>query len=108
MYEQADDKEGMGAIVWTGVCVLTLVVAIAMTCCGCEDDGDTTTIYEAQDIVMGSNSQVIVVSDNNGLVSVDQTTGEGDDDPSIYVTGNTGRVYIATRPEPPPPPEPEP
>jgi hypothetical protein len=69
-----------------------------MFSCGCEDEGDT--VYESPDVVIGSNSQVIVVNGNSGLVSVDQTTG-GDHDPSIYVSGNTGRVYVVARPEPP-------
>ena len=106
MYERANDKEGMGAIVWTGVCVIALVVAIAMTCCGCEDDGDTTIIYEGDDITAGSNTQVVIV-DNTGTVSVDQTISEDGEDPSIYIGGNTGKVYVTTRPEPPPAPEPE-
>lgn len=63
---------------------------------GCEDEGDTTVI-EAPQYVMGTNGQVIVVSGNSGSVVVDQTTG--DRDPSIFVMGNTGRVFVATRPE---------
>ena len=78
-----------------------LFVALGLS--GCEDEGDT--INEAQDIIVGSNSQVIVVQDNSGIVSVDQTTGETGDDPSIYVSGNTGRVYVTTRPYTPPEPE---
>ena len=63
---------------------------------GCEEEGDTTVI-EAPEIVVGTNAQVIVVNGNSGSVVVDQTTGGGD--PSIFVTGNTGRVFVATRPE---------
>lgn len=90
------------------ICIAATVwLIIGLVCfigCGCEDDSDT--VYEAQDIVVGSNSQVIVVSDNSGIVSVDQQTGEGNDDPSIYVTGNTGRVYVVSRPTIPEPEEP--
>jgi hypothetical protein len=85
----------------------TFAAVLAAACIGltgCEDDGDT--INEAPVIVVGSNSQAIVVSGNSGLVSVDQTTGEDNDDPSIYVTGNTGRVYVVSRPTPPEPKEP--
>jgi hypothetical protein len=80
------------------------LAAMCLGLSGCED-GDETTINEAQDIIVGSNSQVIVVQDNSGLVSVDQTIGETGDDPSIYVSGNTGRVYVTTRPYTPPEPE---
>jgi hypothetical protein len=98
---KSDDREGMGVIMWVAAAVLALVLALVT--CGCEDEGDT--INEAQDIIVGSNSQVIVVQDNTGIVSVDQTIGETGDDPSIYVSGNTGRVYVTTRPYVP---EPEP
>lgn len=81
---------------WLVICAVLWVVAFCMF--GCEDDGDT--VYESPDVVVGSNSHVIVVNDNSGLVSVDQTTG-GDGDPSIYISGNTGRVYVVARPEPP-------
>ncbi len=67
---------------------------------GCEDDSDTV-VNEAPTIITGSNSSVIVVSDNSGLVSVDQTT-TGESDPNIYIEGNTGRVYVVTRPQEPP------
>jgi hypothetical protein len=72
------------------------LVAMCLGLAGCEDDGDTTVI-EAPEIVVGTNAQVIVVSGNSGAVVVDQTTGGGD--PSIFVTGNTGKVFVATRPE---------
>jgi hypothetical protein len=42
---------------------------------------------------------------------VDQTTSESNEDPSIIIAGNTGRVYVITRPyipEIPEIPEPEP
>lgn len=81
----------------SGTVWVVIAIAIFMLC-GCEDGGDT--VYESPDVIVGSNSQVIVVNDNSGLVSVDQTTG-GDSDPSIYVSGNTGRVYVVARPEPP-------
>jgi hypothetical protein len=84
--------------------LIAVLVASCLMLSGCED-GDETTINEAQDIIVGSNSQVIVVQDNTGIVSVDQTIGETGDDPSIYVSGNTGRVYVTTRPYVP---EPEP
>lgn len=92
--EQNDYREGCGCIVWT-MAAIGLAIALAMMSCGCEDDGDT--VYEAQDITVGSNSSVIVVNDNTGLVSVDNTT-TGEDDPSIFVSGNTGRVYVVNRP----------
>jgi hypothetical protein len=70
---------------------------------GCEDDGDRTTINES-DINAGSNG-VLLIDGNTGTVSVDQTTSEDGDDPSIIITGNTGRMYVVTRPYIP---EPEP
>ncbi len=85
----------------------TFAEVLAAACiglAGCEDDGDRTTINES-DIIVGSNSQVVVVSGNSGVVAIDQTTSETGDDPSIFVSGNTGRVYVTTRPYIP---EPEP
>ena len=85
----------------------TVAAVLAAACIGmtgCEE-GDDTTINEAQDIIVGSNSQVVVVSGNSGVVAIDQTTSETGDDPSIFVSGNTGRVYVTTRPYIP---EPEP
>jgi ABC-type Fe3+-hydroxamate transport system substrate-binding protein len=98
-----DEREGMGCIAWT-MATIVLAIALAMFSCGCEDDGDRTTINES-DIIVGSNSQVVVVSGNSGTVAIDQTTSETGDDPSIFVSGNTGRVYVTTRPYIP---EPEP
>jgi hypothetical protein len=96
---ETDEREGMGCIAWT-MATITLAIALAMVCCGCEDD--STTINEA-DIDAGSNG-VVLIDGNAGVVSVDQTTGDGDD-PSIVITGNTGKVYVVTRPYIP---EPEP
>jgi hypothetical protein len=90
-------------VVFVVAMMMFALLFVALGLCGCEDDGDT--INEAPVIVVGSNTQAIVVSGNSGLVSVDQTTGEDNDDPSIYVTGNTGRVYVTTRPYTPPEPE---
>jgi ABC-type Fe3+-hydroxamate transport system substrate-binding protein len=84
-----------------------VLVSVCLGIAGCEDDSDTT-INEAQDIIVGSNSQVVVVSGNSGTVAIDQTTSETGDDPSIFVSGNTGKVYVTTRPYiPPPETEPE-
>lgn len=102
-YERPDDKEGMGCIAWT-MATIGLAIALAMFSCGCEDD--STTVNEAPDVVAPSNGTVIVVNDNTGTVVVDNTTG-GETDPSIYVSGNTGKVYVTSRPEPPPASEPE-
>ena len=81
--------------------LLILAFSAALLLCGCEE-GDDTVINEAQDINVGSNSQVIVVSGNTGTVAVDQTTSadqEGDqEDPSIYILNNTGRVYVVSHP----------
>jgi ABC-type Fe3+-hydroxamate transport system substrate-binding protein len=98
-----DDREGAGVVMWVAVALLAF--AVVLFACGCEDDSDTT-INEAQDIIVGSNSQVVVVSGNSGTVAIDQTTSETGDDPSIFVSGNTGRVYVTTRPYIPSP-EPE-
>jgi hypothetical protein len=103
MYERADDKEGLGCIAWTGVCLIALVVAIAMTCCGCEDDGDTTIIYEGDDIIMSTNSPGIAIKDNDGSVTVTQITSADSPTPTIAISGNTGRVYVATQPQELPP-----
>jgi hypothetical protein len=103
--DEREEREGMGCIAWT-MATVALAIALAMVCCGCEDDGDSTTINEA-DIDAGSNG-VVLIDGNTGVVSVDQTTGDGDD-PSIIITGNTGKVYVVTRPYiPEPEPEPEP
>ncbi len=75
---------------------------VALGLCGCEE-GDDTTINEAP-IATGSNG-VVLIDGNTGTVSVDQTTSEDGDDPSIIITGNTGKVYVVTRPYIP---EPEP
>jgi hypothetical protein len=99
-----DEREGTGCIAWT-MATLALAIALAMFCCGCEDDTDNTTINEA-DINVGSNG-VLLIEGNNGTVSVDQTTSDGNDD-SIIISGNTGRVYVITRPYIPEIPEPEP
>jgi hypothetical protein len=83
----------------------TFAAVLAAACIGlsgCEDDGDTT-INEAP-VTAGSNG-VVLIDGNTGIVSVDQTTSEDGDDPSIIITGNTGRVYVVTRPYIP---EPEP
>jgi uncharacterized protein YcfL len=77
--------------------LLILVFPAALLLCGCEDDGGTT-VNEAQDIIVGSNSQVIVVSGNTGTITVDQTTSADQEDPSIYALNNTGRVYIVSHP----------
>jgi hypothetical protein len=85
------------------------LVAMCLGLAGCEDDGDTTVI-EAPEIVVGTNTHVIVVSGNSGSVEVDQTTAGDGEDPSIFVTGNTGRVFVTTQPEEnttEPEPEPE-
>jgi hypothetical protein len=76
--------------------LLILVFPAALLLCGCEDD--RTTVNEAQDIIVGSNSQVIVVSGNTGMVAVDQATSADQEDPSIYVLNNTGRVYVVSHP----------
>jgi hypothetical protein len=85
------------------VFVLAALIFWALAFSGCEDDGDRTTINEA-DINAGSNG-VLLIDGNTGTVSVDQTTSTDGDDPSIIITGNTGRVYVVTRPYIP---EPEP
>jgi hypothetical protein len=77
--------------------LLILAFSAALLLCGCEDDS-RTTVNEAQDIIVGSNSQVIVVSGNTGTVAVDQTTSADQEDPSIYVLNNTGRVYVVSHP----------
>lgn len=87
--------------------LIMVLMAVCLSMAGCEDDDDTT-VNEAQDIIVGSNSQVIVVSDNSGTIVVDQTTSPDNEDPSIFVTGNTGKVYVTTQPYIPPVPEPEP
>ncbi len=91
-------------IVFVLAMTMFALLFVALGVSGCEDDGDTT-INEAQDIIVGSNSQVVVVSGNSGVVAIDQTTSEAGGDPSIFVSGNTGRVYVTTRPYIP---EPEP
>jgi hypothetical protein len=88
-----DEREGTGCIAWT-MATLALAIALAMFCCGCEDDTDNTTINEA-DINVGSNG-VLLIEGNNG------------NDDSIIISGNTGRVYVITRPYIPEIPEPEP
>lgn len=80
-----------------GVMAAVAAALIAWGLCGCEDDsGDT--VYEAQDIVVGSNSQVIVVEGNSGVVEVNQLTSPDKKDPSIYILRNTGRVDVSTAP----------
>jgi uncharacterized protein YcfL len=77
--------------------LLILALSAALLLCGCEDDS-MTTVNEAQDIIIGSNSQVIVVSGNTGTVTVDQTTSADQEDPSIYALNNTGQVHIVSHP----------
>lgn len=72
---------------------------------GCEDEGDTTIVYEGDDIVMSTNSPGIVIKDNDGSVTVTQTTSEDGYTPTVVVSGNTGKVYVATQPQQPPQPE---
>jgi len=74
-----------------------LFVALGLS--GCEDDGDTTIIYEEGDIIMSTNSTGIAIKDNNGTVSVTQTTSADSPTPTIAISGNTGRVYVVTSPE---------
>ena len=83
--------------------LLILAFSAALLLCGCEE-GDDTVINEAPDINTASNN-IVLIDKNTGTVVVDQTTSEAGDDPSIIISGNTGKVYVVTRPYVPSEPE---
>jgi ABC-type uncharacterized transport system auxiliary subunit len=104
-YERPDDKEGMGCIAWT-MATIALAIALAMFSCGCEDEGDHTTVNEAPDVP--EDQAAIVVDGNTGVVVVDNKTSPDSENPSIIIHGNTGKVYVTSSPYEPPEPEPAP
>lgn len=94
MYEQADDKEGTGAIVWMGVGLIALVVAIAMTCCGCNDsDSRNTTINEAAPGSAQTNG-IIIMQDGNGNVGAVYAETDGGIIPITIDQVGTGNIAI--------------
>ena len=68
---------------------------IAWGLCGCEDDGDETTVVN--EASMPTNKPGIYVDGNVGTVVVNNTTS-GDDDPNIVIRDNTGKVYVVNQP----------
>ena len=85
---------------------LLILVAISVTLAGCNDSEDNdTTVEEAPVYQRGTNGNpVIVVSDNDGLVVVDLTTGETVPY-DIYVQNNGSNGVVAITVETFVPPE---